>query len=125
VSESKDRGETWGLVYDHPQLANPGAGLELMNLKDGRFLAIYNDTEEGRHRLAVSISEDEGRTYKYTRHLERDRPGGGSYHYPSIIQAADGALHATYSYFVEVDGERGKAIKHAKFSVDWVEGGRP
>ena len=70
-------------------------------------MLIYNDLETGRHRLAVSLSDDEGQTWKWTRYLERD-PGVtdrstpqqlGQYHYPSIIQAADGTLHATYSYF--------------------------
>jgi predicted neuraminidase len=125
VSESKDEGVSWSMVYDHPQLANPGAGLELMQLKDGRFLAIYNDTEDGRHQLAVSISEDEGKTYQHTRHLEKRAPGQGSFHYPSIIQAKDGTLHCTYSYFTPnaVDGREGKSIKYAKFNVDWVLAG--
>lgn len=92
-----------------------------MNLNDGRFLAIYNDTEDGRHSLAVSISEDEGKTYQWTRHLEKDPPDGGRYHYPSITQAEDGMLHATYSYFVKNDaGEEVKSIKYAQFNLDWV-----
>jgi predicted neuraminidase len=120
VSESRDEGETWGMVYDHPVLPNPGAGLELTNLKDGRFLAIYNDVERDRNQLAVSISEDEGNTWRYTRHLEKVAPGQGRFHYPSIIQTRDGMLHVTYSYFVPTpDGER-KSIKHATFNIDWV-----
>lgn len=122
VSESKDEGVSWSMVYDHPQLANPGAGLELMQLNDGRFLSIYNDTEDGRHQLAVSISEDEGKTYTHTRHLEKRAPGEGSFHYPSIIQARDGTLHCTYSYFTPngLDGREGKSIKYATFNIDWV-----
>ena len=122
VSESKDQGVSWSMVYDHPQLANPGAGLELMQLNDGRFLSIYNDTEDGRHQLAVSISEDEGKTYTHTSHLEKRAPGKGSFHYPSIIQAKDGTLHSTYSYFTPngLDGREGKSIKYATFNIDWV-----
>ena len=122
VSESKDQGVSWSMVYDHPQLANPGAGLELMQLNDGRFLSIYNDTEDGRHQLAVSISEDEGKTYTHTRHLEKRAPGEGSFHYPSIIQAKDGTLHCTYSYFTPngLDEREGKSIKYATFNIDWV-----
>jgi len=122
VSESRDRGETWSMVYDHPKLSNPGAGLELMTLRDGRFLAIYNDTENGRHQLAVSISEDEGKTFRWTRHLERRSPGEGSFHYPSIIQSKDGTLHATYSYFVPNPQGEGqvKSIKYARFNLDWI-----
>ncbi len=124
VSESKDEGETWSMVYDHPVLKNPGAGLELMNLRDGRFLAIYNDTEDGRHQLAVSISEDEGKSWRWTRHLEKVAAGEGSFHYPSIIQTEDGMLHASYSYFVkDAEGKQVKSIKYASFNLDWVMAG--
>jgi len=125
VSESPDRGETWSKVHDHPQLFNPGAGLELINLKDGRFLAIYNDTEDGRHQLAVSISEDEGASYRWTRHLEKRPKGKGSFHYPSIIQSEDGMLHATYSYFIPggLEEEEGKSIKYARFNTEWITQG--
>lgn len=125
VSESEDRGETWSKVHDHPQLKNPGAGLELMNLNDGRFLVIYNDTEDGRHSLAVSVSDDEGETYRWTRHVELDEPGRGRFHYPSIVQTRDGMLHCTYSYFVRdaATNVETKSIKYATFNVDWVEQG--
>ena len=120
VAESKDGGVTWGTVYDHPELANPGAGLEVANLDDGDWICIYNDTERGRHSLAVSISTDQGTTWPVTRHLELDESGGGRYHYPSIIQAADGTLHATYSYFVPTDEGERKSIKYATFNKAWV-----
>lgn len=122
VSESKDEGQTWGMVYDHPVLKNPGAGLELMNLRDGRFLAIYNDLELGRYQLAVSISEDEGKTYRWTRHLEKvESDKQGRFHYPSIIQTPDGMLHATYSTFVrDAAGKEVKSIKYAKFNLEWM-----
>jgi predicted neuraminidase len=64
--------------------------------------------------LAVSLSNDEGRTWPVTRHLE-DQPNG-SYHYPAIIQSRDGKLHAIYSYFVE----GGKSMKHAQFDEKWL-----
>lgn len=124
VSESRDRGETWSTVYDHPELANPGAGLELMTLSNGDWLVIYNDTEQGRHSLAVSLSDDEGATWKWTRHLERVEPGQGSFHYPSIIEARDGTIHASYSYFVPKEGGgQGKSIKYAHFNRVWIMAG--
>ncbi|MDA1275024.1 MAG: exo-alpha-sialidase [Verrucomicrobia bacterium] len=128
-SESKDRGETWSRVTDS-ELPNPGSGAEITSLSDGKWILISNDTERGRHSLAVQISDDEGRTWKWKRHLELDDPGQepGGYHYPSILQAKDGTLHATYSYHlnrndVEKDADglpARKSIKHAHFNAAWV-----
>ena len=120
VSESKDRGITWSIVYDHPQLPNPGAGLEVANLNDGDWICIYNDTEDGRHSLAVSLSSDQGATWSITRHLELEEKGQGRFHYPSIIQGEDGTLHATYSYFVPTPESERKSIKYASFNKSWI-----
>ena len=43
----------------------------------------------------------------------------GSYHYPAVIQAKDGSIHAVYSYFVK----GGKSMKHVRFNEDWVKAG--
>jgi predicted neuraminidase len=107
-------------------MPNPGAGLELANLNDGDWVCIYNDTTIGRHSLAVSISDDEGRSWKWTRHLEKRGRGGGSFHYPSIIQDDDGIIHVSYSYFIDSprEGEvKGKSIKYAAFNKAWVMAG--
>lgn len=132
MSRSRDRGETWSPVTDS-DLPNPGAGAEIISLKNGHFALIYNDTEQGRHSLAVAISDDEGATWKWKRHLELESVGTGEFHYPSIIQARDGSLHASYSYFIndspvvkrDAQGrpERSKAIKHAHFNEEWVMAG--
>ncbi len=116
ASESNDQGLTWSKVGTI-DLPNPGSGLDAVRLANGHWALIYNDTLRGRNRLAVSISEDEGRTWPITRHLEKQEQG--SYHYPAIIQGADGMLHAIYSYFVE----GGKTMKHAAFNEDWVRAG--
>jgi predicted neuraminidase len=128
-SESRDRGETWSPVTDS-DLPNPGSGAEINSLRNGHWILISNDTERGRHSLEVRISDDEARTWKWKRHLEFNPPGpeAGSYHYPSIIQAKDGTLHASYSYHLskrslpkDVDGDpSGKSIKHAHFNEAWV-----
>jgi len=116
VSESKDEGETWSKV-GVSDLPNPGSGLDGVRLASGNWVLVYNDTSIGRHRLAVSLSTDEGRTWEHTRHLE-DRPQG-SYHYPAITQGSDGTLHVVYSYFVE----QGKSMKHAAFNESWIKAG--
>lgn len=122
-SSSRDRGETWSEVTDSP-LPNPGAGAEIIRLRNGDWALINNDTEHGRASLAVQISDDEGATWKWKRHLERDETGAGQFHYPSIIQAKDGALHATYSHFSGgTPGPMKKSIKHAHFNEAWVRDG--
>jgi hypothetical protein len=124
VTESKDRGETWSRVVDHPNLKNPGSGLELMKAKNGDWLCIYNDLPSGRHSLAVSLSNDEGRTWKWTRHLQKRESGQGAFHYPSIIEGSDGSFHVSYSYFINKphNGEPlGKTICYATFNRDWIK----
>lgn len=128
VATSRDDGVTWSPVTD-TDIPNPGSALEVIRLREGLWAMVYNDTERGRHSLAVALSDDEGRTWKWRRHLERDdrEKGGGSFHYPSVIQTRDGLLHVTYSYFLNhlPEGAPRKAIKHARFNVAWVKQGEP
>ncbi len=128
-SESKDNGDTWLPVTDS-ELPNPGSGAEVINLRNGHWALISNDSENSRSSLAVTISADEGKTWQWKRHLELEPSGNesGRYHYPSLIQAKDGTLHASYSYHLnkkevslDKDGkEMRKTIKHAHFNEEWV-----
>lgn len=114
-STSADDGETWTEAVDI-DLLNPGSSLEVLVLQDGRWLMAYNDTEAGRHRLALSCSDDEGRTWKWKRLLEKGPAGKTSFDYPSIIQTRDGRVHLSYSYTQPT----GRAIKHVSFEANWV-----
>ena len=120
ISLSQDDGVTWTQARD-TDIPNPGTSLEVIRLRNGDWLMVYNDIEQGRYSLAAAVSDDEGATWKWKRHLD-GRPSAASanaFHYPSVIQAADGSLHVTYSYFVS----GGKTIKHARFIEDWVKAG--
>jgi predicted neuraminidase len=122
MSVSADDGESWTDARD-TDILNPGSSLEAVRLRNGHWILVHNDLERGRHSLVVAISEDEGRTWPLRRHLD-GRPGAEStnqYHYPSVIQARDGAIHVTYSHFTAA----GKSIKHARFTEDWVRAGDP
>lgn len=121
LSTSSDQGESWSAVTDS-SLPNPGAGIEAVRLASGRWLLAYNDTERGRHSLALSLSDDEGRTWRWTRHLERAEPGRESFHYPSVIQARDGSIHVTYTHGGTFDGN---TIAHARLNEEWVKEGDP
>ena len=114
MSTSKDEGLTWGPVGT-TDLPNPGSGLDGVRLANGHWLLVYNDITNDRNSLAVSISADEGKSWKWKRHLEKE--ASGSYHYPCVIQARDGTIHVVYSYFVT----GGKSMKHAAFNEAWVQ----
>jgi len=115
-SVSKDNGFSWSIAEDTP-IPNPGASVEAISLKNGNWIMVYNNTEHGRHSLVVSLSDDEGETWKWTRHLERTDPGKGSFSYPSVTQAKDGLIHATYSFHLSEN----RTIKHVSFSTDWIK----
>ena len=130
-AESRDRGETWSAVTESA-LANPGSGAEIISLRDGRWILISNDLEEGRYRLCVQLSDDEGKSWKWRRILELAGDKSVRFHYPSLIQAKDGTLHASYSIHFEKNYKKdaedrplAKAIKHAHFNVEWLIAGDP
>lgn len=120
MAESADRGATWGPVRDS-EIPNPGSGADVIRLKDGRWLFVGNDTEDGRHRLGVWISADEGRTWPWRRALEEALPGTDSFGYPSALQTRNGRIHVSYS----VRTAAGGMIRHAEFEIGWVVGGPP
>jgi hypothetical protein len=130
---SSDGGASWtrGVDSDVP---NPGSSVEVIALRDGRWLMVLNDTEGGRSRLSAWMSGDEGRTWPERRVIEET--AGGSYSYPSVIQAADGVVHVSYSHVdapprreaqaKPAAGERRpEAIRHVAFDPAWVVGASP
>jgi predicted neuraminidase len=120
ISQSRDNGETWSPARD-TEIPNPGTSLEVVRLRNGHWIMVYNDLESKRYSLVAALSEDEGATWKWKRHLDGkpDNPVSDEYHYPSVIQSRDGAIHVTYSYFVKA----GRCIKHARFDEDWIKAG--
>ena len=115
ISHSYDEGYSW--TYAHKsEIPNPGASIEAIKLKSGNWLLAYNDVDDGRYSLAVAVSDDEGNTWKWKRNLENHK--GGSFSYPSVIQAKDGKIHVTYSYVLS---ENQESIKHVVFDEKWVE----
>jgi len=127
MSTSKDNGLTWSPVRDSG-LPNPGSGADIVTMQNGHWALAYNDTEDGRHSLAVSISTDEGKNWQYTRHIERDmrdRQIATSSAYPSIIQGRYGTLHVVYSYHhKDRKGEPHKTIKYVRFNEAWAMQGK-
>lgn len=113
---SQDDGESWSLAIN-TDIPNPSSSLEVIVLEDGRWVMIFNDTEQGRHSLALAMSGDEGKTWKWKRHIEQGEPGKTGYGYPSMIQTKDGMLHVTYTF-----SEGQNSIKHLVIHPDWITG---
>jgi predicted neuraminidase len=119
LSRSNDDGMSWSPVTDSA-FPNPGAGIEAIRMANGHWVLVYNDLPRGRHSLAVSLSDDEGTSWKWTRHVERSAPEKGQFHYPSIIQGFDGSIHVTYT---ESRPGAGSTIEHARFNEEWIKSG--
>lgn len=125
MSRSSDEGETWSQVQ-YAELPNPGSGLDLVTLDNGNWLMVYNNIESGRHSLAVSVSDDEGESWRWTRVIEQDlREDANTSHYPAVIQAEDDTIHIVYSYFYNDRDTRHRTIKWAQFNEEWVKESRP
>ncbi|GAB3519843.1 hypothetical protein GCM10027442_41940 [Emticicia fontis] len=107
-SESTDKGESWSATVkmDIPNTAS----VELLVLNDGRWVFLGNDIYDGRYRLSLFLSDDEGKTWKWKIRMEDHEPNKGGFSYPSLIQTKDGLLHMTYSYHLE---KNQKSIKYA------------
>ena len=126
---SPDGGETWSPVTD-TEIPNPGSGLEVLVLKSGRWALVNNDTEQGRHRLSIWLSDDEGRTWPWRRAIEDAEPGpeADTASYPSLIQSRDLSLHLTYTFTRkgpqvpqdDLGRPLRETIRHAIFDEAWV-----
>ncbi len=115
ISHSSDEGYSWTYAQKS-EIPNPGASIEILKLKNGHWLLVYNDVDDGRYSIAVAISDDEGKTWKWKKNLENIE--GGSFSYPSVIQTKDGRIHVTYTY--RLPGEK-KSIIHVSFKENWVK----
>ena len=124
ISSSKDKGLTWSPVRDST-LPNPGSGADIVTLSNGHWVLVYNDTEDGRNSLAVSLSTNEGKSWDYTRHLELDpRPldAASRFAYPAVIQSRNGLIHTTYTYKQQdLYPAPNKTIKYACFNEAWIK----
>lgn len=111
TSRSTDGGQTWELAERTDKKAV--ASVELLRLADGRWIYVANDVDDGRWRLSLYVSNDEGESWTKGEIIERDPNEMNRYAYPCVIQAADGMIHISYSYSLEK--EHKEAIKHATF----------
>lgn len=108
---------------------NNNASVQAFRLQDGHLVMIFDNVRKGPRRpVSVALSEDEGKTWKYVRDIELGRPELGDevakvhgarheeYSYPSIMQAKDGTIYASYTF-------RRETIKVISFKEDWLKHG--
>ncbi len=93
VADSLDGGKTW--TQARPiDVPNPNSGLDAVQLKDGRVVMIYNNTNSGRSPLNLAVSTD-GENFKMFHTLESEP---GEFSYPNIIQSKNGDLQLVYTW---------------------------
>lgn len=106
-SVSKDNGESWSAAQK-TNIPNT-ASVQLYNLKNGMWAFVGNDVDDGRYRLSLFISDDEGASWRWKTTLEDKQKGEGNFSYPGMVQTANGLLHITYSYH---ESDSRKSIKY-------------
>jgi predicted neuraminidase len=116
VSDSLDAGVTWTAAHAI-DLPNPNAGIDVVRLRDGRLVLIYNHSATARSPLNLAVSRD-GDHWTSFQALETEP---GEYSYPAMIQGSDGQLHITYTW-------RRERIRYVEWPLDRIpssEGGEP
>jgi len=104
-TESHDGGRSWSEGKDS-EFPNPNAAVDLIKLKNGHLLLVYNDSFNERTPLAVAISTDSAKTFPHRRNIAEGR---GDFGYPTTIQTRDGKIHVTYT------SDERTVIQHAVF----------
>ena len=94
ISDSLDGGVTWSSPRPL-DLLNPNSGIDIVHLRDGRFVLIYNPVRQGRTPLVLAVSSD-GLQFTPFRTLESEP--GAEFSYPALIQLHSGDLLATYTW---------------------------
>jgi predicted neuraminidase len=110
-SSSFDNGRTWTPTERTP-FACPYSAIDAVKLSDGRIVLAWNRDRNERNPLALAMSEDEGETWPYVRDLVT---GEGEFHYPAIVQSADGLLHISFT-------NNRTTIDHVVLTPDWIMG---
>lgn len=111
-AESRDGGRTWTPGTD-TKFPNPNAAIDLIRLKSGALVLVYNNSMGDRTPLTAALSLDGGQTWAHQRNLAA---GKDSYAYPVALQTKDGKIHVVYT------SNGRKVIEHAVFDEAWVAG---
>ena len=100
VSYSYNQGHTWTEPVDS-KLGGPSSRFFIRRLTSGRILLINHYKFSGRNNLTALLSEDDGKTWKYSLLLDER----ANISYPDAVETKDGYIYITY------DRERGSFQK--------------
>jgi sialidase-1 len=117
ISISHDGGETWTPTRHDPALIDPVCQASILRYagRDGEGVLLFSNpaSQSSRTNGTVRLSRDDGKTWAASRVLY---PGG--FAYSCLAALPDGAAGCLF----ERDGA--KEVSFARFSIDWVEGGK-
>lgn len=106
-STSKDQGMTWTA---NKEINLPStASVEVVKVDNFNWLLVVNDLEQGRSRLSMYQSKDEGKSWQNIGPIVEDKSREGRFSYPAFILASDGMVHLTYSHHKK---DNNKTIEH-------------
>jgi predicted neuraminidase len=92
-SESHDGGRTWSEGVD-TSFPNPNAAVDVVRLRNGHLILVFNDSNSQRTPLTVALSLDNGKTFPYRRNIAE---GPKDFAYPYAIQTRDDKIHVIYT----------------------------
>ena len=96
-SDSLDGGRTWSEAYS-TGLMNNSSGIDCVMTDDGRLWLVHTPVGmKVRNKLILSVSEDNGETWKDVMTLENSINLAAEYSYPAII-AEGNRLYITYTH---------------------------
>jgi len=94
------------------------ASVEIYAMKNGKWLYFGNDINDGRYKLSLYLSDDEGNSWYKKEVIEYSPDRKASFSYPCLIQTTDGLIHISYSYSV---GSKNESIKHVVVDVNKIK----
>ena len=92
-SESHDGGHTWSEGVD-TRFPNPNAAVDVVRLRNGHLILVFNDSASRRTPLTVALSLDGGKTFVHRRNIAE---GAKDFAYPYAIQTSDDKIHIVYT----------------------------
>jgi predicted neuraminidase len=113
-SESHDGGWTWSEGVDSA-FPNPNAAVDLLKLRSGRLMLVYNHSMNRRTPLTLALSADQDRTWPIRRNFME---GDNDFGYPIALQARDDKIHVVFT------SDRRTVVNHVVLEEDWILEGK-